>query len=378
MTDNPLMQLHALGQSVWLDQISRRMITSGELHRLIAEDDLRGMTSNPTIFQKAIAGGSDYDETIKRLAEQNQSAGEMMDALIAEDIRMALDAFRPLYDRTRGADGFVSIEVNPELAHDTQRTIAEARRLAQLINRPNVMVKIPGTREGLPAIRQMIAEGYNINITLLFAVERYVEVIDAYLSGLEERVRQGQAIDHIASVASFFVSRVDTAVDKLLEAKLQAASPDERRRLEGLLGQAAVANAKLAYQRFQQHVQGQRFAALQAKGANVQRVLWASTSAKNPRYRDVMYVEELIGPHTVNTLPQETLQLFRDHGRVAPTLEQDPDGARRVFHQLASLGIDIKRVTQELEQAGVQAFIDSFRKLLEGVGAKRDLILTSA
>ncbi len=376
MRTNPLIELHRVGQSVWLDQISRSMITSGALARLIAEDGLRGVTSNPTIFQKAIAGSSDYDEVIKRSAEQGKSAAQIMDALIIEDIQMAADRFRPLYDESQGQDGFVSIEVNPQFAYDTPQTIEEARRLSTLVNRPNIMVKIPGTHEGLPAIRQMIAEGCNINITLLFAIERYEEVIDAFFTGLEQRLRQGQPIHQISSVASFFVSRVDTSVDQLLETKLKAAPPHQHPPLDPLLGQAAIANAKLAYQRFNTHFQSQRFLTLKAKGAQVQRVLWASTSMKNPRYRDVRYVEELIGPYTVNTLPEATLAAFKDHGHVTATLEQHPEEAQRVFRQLADVGIDLVQVTRELERAGVKAFVDSFQALLDGVEAKRELILT--
>lgn len=373
---NPLRQLLEVGQSIWLDNIRRGLITSGQLAQWIDQDGLRGVTSNPTIFEKAISGSPDYDETLKRLVGEKRPAPEILDALIIEDIQMAADLFRPVYDQTKGQDGFVSIEVAPRFAHDTQATIAEVRRLARLVNRPNVMVKIPGTREGLPAIQQMLAEGYHINITLLFAIERYEEVIEAYLTGLEQRVQSGQPIDRLASVASFFVSRIDTAVDKLLDEQWQTASPKHRQQLEALRGQAAIANAKLAYQRFKAHFQSERFLTLKAKGAQVQRVLWASTSTKNPHYRDVRYVEELIGPHTVNTMPEATLLAFKDHGRVRATLERDLKETQRVFQQLAEVGIDLKNVTQKLEDAGVAAFADSFNALLDCVNAKRELVLT--
>ena len=375
---NPLLALYPVGQSVWLDNISRRLITSGELDRLIRDDGLRGVTSNPTIFQKAIGGSTDYDALIKRLAGGGKSPEEILDAIIIEDIQMATDRFRSLFDETKGGDGFVSIEVAPQFAHDTQRTIAEARRLARLVNRPNVMVKIPGTREGLPAIQQMIAEGYNINITLLFAIERHEEVMDAYLSGLEQRVREGKPLKSIASVASFFVSRIDTAVDKQLEEQLKTTTDAaQRARLEALRGQAAIANAKLAYQRFKKRFQQERFQRLQAQGAREQRVLWASTSAKDPRYADVRYVEELIGPHTVNTMPDATLAAFRDHGTArGATVNERLEDAARVLEQLAAVGISLQRITQELEEAGVKSFTDSFTSLLRSVAAKRELVAT--
>ncbi len=371
-----LIALHDAGQSAWIDNISRGMVRHGRLARLIAQG-VRGVTSNPTIFQKAVSGSTDYNAAIKQLGHEGKSAEEITDALIIEDIQMAADAFHPLYERTGGQDGFVSIEVSPRFAHDTQRTIEETRRLAKLVARPNVMIKIPGTREGLPAIQQMLAEGYHINITLLFGVERYEQVIEAHLAGLEYRLQQGQPIDRVASVASFFVSRVDTVIDGLLETRLKSATdPAVRESLTPLLGQAAIANAKLAYQRFNAHYRSERFARLHAKGAQVQRVLWASTSTKNPHYRDVRYVEELIGPDTVNTMPEATLEAFEDHGRVAATLEEQLEQATATFRQLAALGIDLTRVTQELEEAGVKLFVDSFQALHEGVEAKRELILT--
>ncbi len=368
---NTLTELHRLGQSPWLDNLRRSMVTSGTLKRLI-DKGLRGMTSNPTIFEKAIAGSADYDEAIKRLVEQGRSAEAILDALVIEDIQMAADAFRPLYEQSGGADGFVSIEVNPRLAHDIAATVGDVRRIWRAVNRPNIMVKIPGTREGLPAIRDMLAEGYNINITLLFAVQRYEQVIEAHLTALEQRLHEGQPIDRIASVASFFVSRVDTLVDQRLEAKRQqSADVAAQRRLDPLMGQAAVANAKLAYAQLQSAIRQPRWTALQAKGATIQRVLWGSTSTKNPRYNDLKYVEELIGAHTVNTMPDATLEACLDHGRPAETVTQDLEGARRLVRELADLGIDLRQVTQELEEAGVKAFVDSYETLLRSLDGKR-------
>ena len=368
----PLIELHKLGQSVWLDNLSRHLVRSGELTRLIREEGLRGVTSNPTIFEKAISAGAEYDEAMQRLVKQGKATPEIVDTFIIEDIQAAADCLRPLYDASKGEDGYVSIEVAPSLARNTQGTISEARRLWKLVNRPNIMVKIPGTREGLPAIQQMITEGVNINVTLLFAVERYAEVIEAYLMGLEQRLRAGQPINQVASVASFFVSRVDTAIDKLLEAKLkEAKTPQERAQLESLLGKAAVANAKLAYRLLQARFGDARFSALKTKGAQVQRVLWASTGVKNPKYRDVLYVEELIGPHTVNTMPDATLSALMDHGKVAATVAQGVTEAEAVFRALAAAGIDVPRVAQELEDAGVKLFADSFQQLFDEVEAKR-------
>jgi transaldolase/glucose-6-phosphate isomerase len=363
----PLIELHKLGQSVWLDNLSRHLVRSGELARLIQEDGLRGVTSNPTIFEKAISAGAEYDAAMKQLVAQGKSTAEIVDQFIIEDIQGAADALRPLYDASKGEDGYVSIEVAPSLARDTTGTIAEARRLWKLVNRPNIMVKIPGTREGLPAIQQMIADGANINVTLLFSVERYGEVIEAYLAGLEQRVKAGQPITHVASVASFFVSRVDTAIDKLLEAKGATT----------LMGKAAVANAKLAYQLMKQRFSGARWSALQAKGAQIQRVLWASTGTKNPKYSDVLYVEPLIGPHTVNTMPDATLAALMDHGKVALTVEQGAAEAQATFKALAAAGIDVARVTRELEEAAVKLFSDSFTQLMNGVEGKRQKLVAA-
>ncbi|MBI3286760.1 MAG: transaldolase [Chloroflexi bacterium] len=330
MAKNPLWELHQYGQSLWLDNIRRGLIASGELARMIEEDGIVGVTSNPTIFEKAIGGSTDYDAAMRALVDQGLNADQILEALIFEDIRLATDLLRPLYERSEGRDGFVSIEVSPHLAHDTQATTEQARRYWRAVDRPNLMVKVPATPEGLPAIQRLTAEGINVNITLLFSIERYAEVMEAYLSGLEQRIAEGQPVTHIASVASFFVSRVDTAVDRRLEALLRGVEdPLQKEQLQELLGRAAIANAKEAYQRFKRVFTSARFAALREKGARVQRPLWASTSTKNPNYRDTLYLEELIGPDTVNTLPHQTILAFKDHGVVrGVTLEDDLDTAR--------------------------------------------------
>lgn len=372
MKTNPLRELNKLGQSVWLDYIRRGEILSGELKRLIDEDGLSGVTSNPTIFEKAIAGSADYAAAITGLARAGKSATEIFDNLAVEDIQRAADLFRPTYDSTEGRDGFVSIEVSPDLARDTAGTTAEARRLCRAVGRPNILVKIPGTKEGLPAIEQMLAEGVNINITLLFAVERYEEVANAYLAALETRARQGKPLDRIASVASFFVSRIDTLADKLLNEKLaEAMTPAERSKIQGLFGKAAIANAKVAYEKFKNIFAGPRFKPLAAKGARVQRVLWASTSTKNPKYRDVVYVESLIGADTINTLPPATLAAFREHGQAAVTVDKGLDDARRSLAALAEVGVDLSAVTRKLEDDGVASFSTDFAKLMAVIEEKR-------
>jgi transaldolase len=377
MTQNRLQHLHAAGQSVWLDNIRRSLITSGELDRLIGEDALTGITSNPSIFEKAIGGSSDYDEALKKLvAGGKKGAGELFEALAVEDIQMACDRLRPVYERTHGLDGYVSIEVSPHLLHDTAATVAEAHRLHDEVNRPNVLVKIPASEEGLPAIEACLAEGISINITLIFSLAFYERVALAYLSALEKRVAAGQPIDRVAPVASFFVSRVDTLVDKLLEEKLKTAQGAEHDRLTGLLGKAAIANARLAYEKYQAIFhKGERFAALKAKGAMVQRCLWASTSTKNPRYRDVLYVEELIGPETVNTMPGATIEAFLDHGVVARTITHDVAGAHQVLRDLEALGISYAQVTQQLLDEGGKLFSDAFDTLMKALEQKRDTLL---
>jgi transaldolase / glucose-6-phosphate isomerase len=359
-----LKQLAAAGQSIWLDNIRRSMFASGELQRLI-DLGLRGMTSNPTIFEKAIGSGSDYDEQLRTLVDETD-ATTVFEQLAIRDIRSACDLFHPVWEATNGLDGYVSLEVSPTLAHDTQGTIEAARRLYGEVNRPNLMIKIPGTAEGVPAIKASIAAGINVNVTLLFSVDRYEAAATAYIEGLEERAAKGEPIDRIASVASFFVSRIDSAVDKQLQARI-----DKGERLEGLLGKAAIANTKLAYQRFLKLFGGDRFAALKAKGAHVQRPLWASTSTKNPAYPDLMYVDNLIGRDTVNTIPPNTLEAVLDHGNVRPdTVLEDLDGARGVIEALAKAQISLYDVTEELVSEGVKSFADSFNQMLSAIGGK--------
>jgi len=375
----PLAALQALGQSVWMDNISRRMLTGGELRRLIEEDGLQGVTSNPTIFEKAIGHSADYDEQFKELIAQGADAGKVYEGLTVTDIRNALDLFRPTYERTRGGDGFVSLEVSPLLAHDTQGTIAEARKLWGLLDRPNPMIKIPGTPEGLPAIEESLVAGLNINITLLFSVDAYEAVAHAYIRALRRRADAGQPIDRIASVASFFVSRIDTETDKRIEAKLKdETDPARRAKLEGLLGKAAIANAKNAYAVYQRIFHGPEFAALKAKGAHVQRVLWASVGTKNPKYPDTLYIDELIGPETVSTMPPATYEAFKDHGKVRPSLTEDLEGAHRVMDQLREVGIDFEDVTDKLLRDGVASFAKSFDELMTSIRDKRERLLSEA
>src|SRR6266566_3723605 len=327
---NPLAELAKVGQSVWYDQMERKLITTGQLKKMIEQDDLRGMTSNPTIFEKAIAGSEDYDAQLRQLASQNKSRDQIYDELVLKDIADAADVFRPVYDRNNGNDGFISIEVLPTIANDTKSTIAEASRLFKLLNRPNVMVKIPATPEGLPAIEESTANGININITLLFSNDVYGQVMEAYLRGLERRVEKNLPIEKIRSVASFFVSRIDTQADKQIEEKMKQTGDRE---LESLLGKIAIANAKMAYQQFKQIFNSERFKKLKAKGARVQRPLWASTGTKNPKYSDVLYVEALIAADTVNTLPPATYDAFKDHGKVRVSIEEKLDEAREVLRK---------------------------------------------
>ena len=360
-------RLLELKQSVWLDYLSRGMTRSGELRSLIT-DGLRGMTSNPTIFEQAIGHTSDYDQDMTALADSARTDRDIFEALAIEDVREAADLFRAVFDSTDGGDGFVSLEVSPRLAHDTDGSVAEARRLWKALDRPNVMIKIPGTREGWPAIERCLSEGININITLLFSVEHYRAVAEAYLLALETRVQRGQPIDRIASVASLFVSRVDTEVDERI------------RRLGGSLttlrGKVAIASAHLAYANFLEMSRSDRWRALQAKGAKPQRLLWASTGTKNPEYSDVLYVDSLIGPDTITTVPPATLRLFEDHGRVSRTLgEDDASAARRVMEALGRGGIDFADVNHTLEEAGIEKFIKSFDTLLSGIARKRRALL---
>ncbi|HUO60660.1 MAG TPA: bifunctional transaldolase/phosoglucose isomerase [Candidatus Acidoferrales bacterium] len=374
MKKNPLKQVIEFGQSIWLDQIQRSMFRTGELRRFIAEDGLRGMTSNPTIFEKAIATSSDYNEQITKLAVNGAKCGDIYDAIVFEDIGHAADEFRTVYEETEGLDGYVSLEVSPFLAHDTQRTLDEARRLFKALNRPNVMIKIPATPEGLPAIEQAISEGINVNVTLIFAVDVYEKVAEAYIRGLEKRVAQGKPVDRIASVASFFVSRIDSAVDKLLEDKIKTENdPARKKKLESLLGKAAIANAQLAYDSFLRIFNGERFEGLAASKARVQRPLWASTSTKNPTYPDVYYVEALMGNDTVNTLPMATLEAYRDHGNPASRLVEGMDKANVVFGDLADVGVDMKAVTDKLTADGVKSFADSFKQLGDVIELRREV-----
>jgi transaldolase len=366
---NPMQELRKAGQSVWLDYISRNLLQSGELRRLAEEDGVSGVTSNPTIFEKAISESPDYDASFTHLRSKGASVADAYETLVAEDITAACDILRPVFDQTGGADGYVSVEVSPLLAHDTAGTVREVREWVTRIGRPNLMVKIPGTPEGVPAIEAMIAEGRNINITLLFSVQAYARVAEAYLRALEARVAGGQPIDKVASVASFFVSRIDTETDKRLEAKMQdAGDPAERERLKDLLGKAAIANAKLAYRTFREQFQSERFKALAGRGARVQRPLWGSTSTKNPAYPDLLYVEALVGPDTVDTMPPQTIAAFRDHGRVNPrAVMEGLDEAEAVFKRLAQAGIRIDDVTQRVLDAGVKSFADSYHQLLGSI-----------
>jgi len=364
MKNNPLRQLGTLGQSIWLDYIRRDLISGGGLRRLIEEDGLRGMTSNPAIFEKAIADSHDYDEDIRALAKEGKGVEAMYETLSQRDVQSAADEFRALYDRIDGKDGYVSLEVNPHLAHDTNGTIDEARRLWAALNRPNVLIKVPATVEGLPAIRQLISEGISVNVTLLFGLPRYRQVAEAYIAGIEERLAQGKPVKHIASVASFFLSRIDVLVDPQLE-KLISQGGKESDLAKKAHGQVAIASAKEAYQIYKEIFGSDRFMKLAAQGARVQRLLWASTSTKNPDYIDVKYVEALIGPDTVNTVPPETLDAYRDHGEPKARLEQDVKEASQVLERLPELGINIDRVTQQLEDEGVEKFTKPFDKLME-------------
>ncbi|TMF16143.1 MAG: transaldolase, partial [Chloroflexi bacterium] len=342
---NPIQELKQIGQSLWLDNIRRQLISSGELARL-RDEGLTGVTSNPTIFEKAVSGSTDYDEAMVQLVREKKKPAEMLWELMVEDIQAAADTFRPVYDKTKGKDGFVSIEVAPTLANNTRGTIRMAEDLRERCRRPNVMVKIPATKEGLPAIFDQISKGHNINITLIFAVDRYAEVVEAYLAGLEKLHKDGGDLSQVASVASFFVSRVDTKVDKILAEKAgQTEDPQKKRSLDQLLGKAAIANSKMAYERYKELFAGPRWDKLRKAGARSQRCLWASTSTKDPRYPDTYYVEELIGPDTVDTIPPATLAAFREHGEVRRSIDENVDLARRQLKQLAGVGVSLDQVT---------------------------------
>jgi len=366
---NPLKELLKFGQSVWLDYIRRDLLTSGELKRLIDEDGLRGMTSNPTIFEKAITGGKLYDDLLNSLRPRTDlDAKGRFEVLAIRDIQDAADMFRPVYESTKRRDGYVSIEVSPYLARDMKGSLEEARRLWKSVGRENVMVKIPGTAEGLPAIQQAISEGININITLLFAQDVYVKVAEAYVAGLEQFAKNGGDVSKMASVASFFISRIDSAVDAIIDTRLKASKdPREQDQLKSILGKVAIANGKQTYEKYQAIFSTPRWKALAAKGAQTQRVLWASTSTKNPAYRDVLYVEELIGPDTVDTIPPATLDAFRDHGKPRQSLTEDLPAAHKTMETAAKLGISMKQVTDKLTDDGVRLFSEAFDKLLAAV-----------
>jgi transaldolase len=366
---NPLKALLTYGQSMWLDYIRRDLITSGKLKQMIADDGLRGMTSNPSIFEKAIGESSLYDDILNSLASRRDlNATARYEQIAIRDIQDVADILQPVYQSAKFRDGFVSLEVSPLLAMETQKTIDEGRRLWKAVGRDNVMIKVPGTAEGLPAIRQLIGEGINVNVTLLFAQEVYEKVAEAYLAGLEDLAKRGGDLKKMAGVASFFISRIDTLVDSMIDDKLKTTTDSQQQTLlNSLKGKVAIANGKVTYQRYQRIFSGPRWEALAAKGAQTQRVLWASTSTKNPAYRDVMYVEELIGPDTVDTMPPGTVDAFRDHGRLRNSLTEDVAGAQKVMDDLARAGISIEEVTTKLTADGVKLFADAFHKLLAAV-----------
>ena len=364
---NPLKTLDDQGQSVWLDFIQRKLLTEGELKRLVEEDGLKGVTSNPAIFEKAIADSDDYDDVIAR-AGGSADPKEVYEAIATRDIQDAADVLRPVYDRTERRDGYVSLEVSPYLAHDTEGTVAEARRLWNTVSRDNLLIKVPGTPAGVPAIEQLIGEGISVNVTLLFAREAYEQVAQAYIRGLAKAAADGLNVARIASVASFFISRIDTLVDDMLDEKIAAAADEgEKERLRALKGKVAIANAKLTYKRYKEILQGEGWQALSGKGAQSQRLLWASTSTKNPAYPDVLYVDELIGGDTVNTIPPATLEAFRDHGQVRKSLEEDVDAAADTMASLERAGVSMGEVTDKLLEDGVRLFSEAFDKLLAAV-----------
>ena len=369
MPHSRLHTLHAAGQSVWLDYIDRTILADGGLIKQIDADALTGMTSNPTIFEKALATGTAYDAQLAA-APDSLTPFQLFELIESDDVRTACDQFRAVYEQSGGTDGYVSIEVSPNVAHDADATVEEAHRLWKLVNRPNVMIKVPGTEEGSKALRRLIADGLNVNVTLLFSVDAYRRVIEAYLSGLEDRAKSGGDLHRVGSVASFFISRVDNEVDARLDALIADADDASRSRLGALKGKAAIANAKLAYALFQKHFSGERWERLRAKSARVQRPLWASTSVKNPAYRDVMYVEQLIGPDTVNTMPPATITAFQAHGDAARTVDRDVDAARELLQALASEGISMQSVTDKLLAEGLASFQKSFDTLLVGLETK--------
>lgn len=372
---NRLRMLEAEGQAIWLDFLDRRFLADGGFARLIEQDGLTGITSNPSIFEKAIAEGSAYNEDIAAFFAQGElGAADIYELLAVADLQSAADALRPAYDRLDGADGFASIEVSPHLAFSTQASVEEARRLWAAVNRPNLMVKIPGTHDGVPAVRALTSMGINVNITLLFAIEMYRAVAEAFLAGLEERVERGEEVSCVSSVASFFVSRIDSQIDKAIDARVKAGDP-ESEALTALRGKVAIANAKLAYQYYLDLIESDRWQALAAKGARPQRLLWASTGTKDPLYSDVLYVETLIGPDTINTMPLKTIEAFRDHGRISPSLTSDVDGARQVLAEADQLGLDLAGVTQALVVDGIKSFSEAADALLRAIEQRRAKIL---
>ena len=368
MKDNPLKKLETFGQSIWLDYIRRDLISGGELQRLIDDDGLRGITSNPAIFEKAIAESDIYDDDIKEMAAKKKNVKEIYEALSQRDVQNAADKFKPVYEKTNGCDGYVSLEVNPHLAHDTQGTIEEARRLWAALDRPNVFIKVPATTEGLPAIRQLIGEGINVNVTLLFGLSRYAQVVQAYIDGLQARACVDKPINSVVSVASFFLSRIDTLLDPQIE---KSFAPGGKAQIaKKVHGQVAIASAKLAYQAYKDIFAKAEFKKLIAKGARAQRLLWASTSTKNPTYSDIRYIEELIGPDTVNTVPRETIDAYLDHGKPRLSLEDNIAEANRIMAQLPEIKIDINKVAQQLEDEGVKKFNEPFDKLMAAITKK--------
>jgi transaldolase len=372
---NPLLELKTLGQSVWYDNVDRAQLVSGQFKRMLDEDGIVGVTANPTIFEKSISSGHAYDEQIAQLIQEGKSTSDIYESVAMRDIRTVADLLRPTYEHTMGQDGYVSLEVSPDLALDTAGTIAEARRFWQMVDRPNLMIKIPATPQGIPAVYETLRSGINVNITLIFSIETYRQVAEVYQHALEDRRAQGKDIRTLASVASFFVSRVDTLVDKLLDAKIEASSDStEQQKLKSLQGKAAIANARLVYQDFKQIFSTSRFETLRQVGAHVQRPLWASTSTKNPAYRDILYAEELIGPNTVDTMPLETVNNFRDHGRTHCGIDHDLAGAKQTLDELEQLGIHYDQVTQQLLDEGVQKFADSFHQLFVGIENKKHAI----
>ncbi|GCF07059.1 transaldolase [Dictyobacter arantiisoli] len=375
---NPLTQLQAQGQSVWYDNIDRAQIVSGDFKRLLDEDGVVGVTANPTIFEKSISAGHAYDDQISQLIREGKNTNEIYEAVVIKDIHTVADLIRPIYDRTNGLDGYVSLEVSPKLANDTEATIAEAKRFWNMVERPNLMIKIPATPAGIPAIYEVLRSGINVNVTLIFSIESYRNVADAYIRALEDLKSRGQDISKIASVASFFISRLDTLVDQQLESKIKASSDDsEKEQLKALEGKAAIANARVVYQDFKRIFGAPRFEKLKQAGAHVQRPLWASTSTKNPAYRDTMYAEELVGPDTVDTMPLETIVNFRKHGVARHSIEDDIPGAQATLDALEKHGVHYAQVTQQLLDEGVSKFAVSFDDLFKGIDGKKNAIKAS-